>query len=102
MAEIHGPLSFKLLEPGLDVLSFSGQLKTKDRTDAEPYLIPTILPAELVMGGVQRLAELGKTGYTPTEVNRKLSKALSSDLGLDLNQLKKQWGIDLYKDLRAV
>lgn len=102
MAEVHGVgTSFEKTDND-HFVTFSGQLKTKERTDVGSYIIPTLLPVETVLAMHQRLRELGKASFTPEEVHKKLSKPLSSEMPQALSKVLAETGVGKYKDLRDV
>lgn len=96
MAEVHLSASFELISD--HTVAFTGQLKGKSRKVRQGskavnvrdvvFIIPTLLPAELVCNALQWLETKGKR-FDPTEdperVNRRFSKTL--------NEACKQWSI---------
>lgn len=102
MAEVHGAgTSFSICDkPGF--LTFKGQLKTKGRGELEAYDIPSLLEPELVLRMHEKLKMLGKADYMPEDVNRMLSKELSTRLTPELQEMYQKVGIKSYKDLRDI
>jgi Telomere resolvase len=99
MSEVHGmDTVFEVVSE--DTLIFEGQLKTKSREDVGAYEIPTLFPATQVYQAWLKLRELGKASLTPQDVNKKLSKALSTEMPKDIQDIKKQSNLLAYKDLR--
>lgn len=83
-SELHCTGNFELL--GEYALHFTGQAKTKtdkgfksggEAKTLEGYLIPTLIPAELCVKGLQWLADNGKRCDTTVKVNKNLSPYLS-------------------------
>lgn len=97
MAEIHLSAEFQPVEGDEYAVMFTGQLKGKDRkavfdngrlvdtSDGKdvryvPFIIPTVVKAELVISGLNYLKENGKRlakSEDTTRVNARYSKALS-------------------------
>ena len=103
MAEIH---STETVFTKVDdyTLSFEGQLKTKGRGDIGAFNIPCLVPADMVLAGVEYLGEQGKL-YSATEgltvaevVNAKVSVSLSRAIKANMTP----FGINVYKDCRVV
>ena len=101
MAEIHGiATSFHATDN--EHVMFTGQLKTKEREQgAEPYIIKTLADASRVVAAWERLKELRGT-LSPHDVNRKLSKPLSSEMPASILALFNAAGIQRYKDMRDI
>ena len=99
MAEIHGiSTSFEVVDQ--EHLIFTGQLKTKDRPSGSPaYIIRTITNSSKVVEAWKRLCIL-KPPLKPEEVNKKYSKAFSTELPPSLKGFYNSSGIGKYKDMR--
>lgn len=102
MAEIHGVDSKLVLDPNnSSKLIFTGQLKTRGRTDVAPRSIPVLIPVADALSLYNTLEHHGMTEYLPYEVNKKLAHPLSSQLPIPIKRLFKKCGVSMYKDLRC-
>jgi hypothetical protein len=97
MGEIRGDHS-EFTEVSDNHVMFKGQLKTKGRSSA-PYVIPTLLPARLVVGGHNKLREMGVL-HPPSVVNARLASGFSTGLPDELRALWTRAGISKFKDNR--
>jgi hypothetical protein len=101
MAEIHGTATAFHATDNEHVM-FTGQLKTKEREQgAEPYIIKTLADASRVVAAWERLKTL-RAPLAPHDVNRKLSKPLSSEMPASILALYDASGILKYKDMRDI
>lgn len=101
MAEVHG-INTSFYATDDDHVMFGGQLKTKGREDGvEPYIIKTFADASRVVAAWERLKTL-RAPLPPFEVNRKLSKPLSSEMPASIVALYNASGIEKYKDMRDI
>lgn len=81
MAEVHCSAQFRLIDD--QTIGFKGYLKGKSRKrDGKPineyqFTIPTLVPAQLVVDGLEWLEKNGKRVEQPEVVNRKYSRYLS-------------------------
>jgi integrase len=76
------------------LLLFDGQAKTKTREDVAPYTIPTIVDAELCLGGIRWLEAQNKRGdFTHAEVNRKYSKSFSCEIPKSVRAMLAKTGL---------
>jgi len=100
MSEVHGiKTTFEVV--GEYSVKFCGQVKTKGRGEVPAYVIPTLIPAELVVRGFEYLRVQGKL-YDTALVNARVSKAMSNELPARLKVILSKAKINTYKDLRAV
>jgi len=77
-AEIMQSGNFELTDDDYKLL-FSGQLKKHNSLEEKPYVIPTLVPAHLVIEGIEWLNNLGKRDCkTPREASSKYSKEICS------------------------
>lgn len=96
MAEIRGIGSEFTVNSSNSVM-FKGQLKTK--VDVPAYIIPTLLPASLVVSAFNKLRELNEL-HPPTVVNSRLAKRFSTALPPNLRAIWTKAGISKFKDNR--
>lgn len=60
-------------------VEFSGQLKKQGDVKDKPYIIPTLVPAQLVINGMKWLQDFGKRNCkTPREAHKRFSKEVST------------------------
>ena len=101
MAEIHG-IKTSFYPTDNDHVMFAGQLKTKEREQgAEPYIIRTLADASRVVAAWEQLKTL-REPLPPIDVNRKLSKPLSSEMPASIIKLFNAAKIEKYKDMRDI
>lgn len=74
-SEVHGEGSWQKLSERS--ILFDGQAKLKGR-DPFSYEIPTLLDADLVLAGRQRLIQLGKAPRSPVQVNQSIARMMST------------------------
>ena len=75
-AEILQSGDFELTDDDYQVM-FSGQLKKHNDLQATPYMIPVLVPAQLVIDGIEWLNKQGKRDCdTPRQANAKYSKEI--------------------------
>jgi hypothetical protein len=99
MAEIRGDHASFAVVSANRVL-FTGQLKTKGReAGSKPYVIPTLLPASLVVAGHDKLRETGQL-HPFSVVNARIASGFSTLLPRDLRELWTKAGISKFKDNR--
>lgn len=77
-AEILQSGNFELTDDDYKLL-FSGQLKKHNDVENNSYIIPTLVPAQLVVEGIEWLDKFGKRGCaTPLDAHKKYSKEICS------------------------
>ena len=101
MAEIHGiATAFTFIDS--EHVMFAGQLKTKERAEgAEPYAIRTFADASRVVTAWERLCSL-RPPMSPSDVNKKLSVPLSSEMPKSIKAFYANANITQYKDMRDI
>jgi len=105
MAEVHMSANFEPIEGESHLMLFTGQLKGKGRKMGDlplhqhTFTIPTLVPASLVINGLQHLADEGKrVDYNPkwtydhiTYVTPKVNGRYNKELNLLTK--KPQWAV---------
>jgi len=77
-----------------NLLLFDGQAKTKTREDVCAYTIPTLVDSELCLAGLRWLEAQNKRGdFSHAEVNRKYSKAFSSEIPKSVRERLAKTGL---------
>lgn len=102
MSEIHTTLTvFQEVENEPYKVSFYGQRK-KSLSKVKEYVIPTVVPAKMVLAGMEQLKALGRIYETSKQVNTLLNKGLNSELPQRLKTLYAKANIEIYHDIRCL
>jgi len=102
MAEIHTNFTvFSEVEGEEYQISFYGQRKKKPEKVKE-YIIPTVVPAKMVMAGWEALKDMGRTYDDARKVNNLLNKGLNKELPVRLRNLYNKANIEIYHDIRCL
>ena len=87
-------------------LSFDGQLMTKDRGDLGAFNIPCLLPADMILNGINYLREQDPERLYKGTENMTVAEIVNAKVSVSLSRAVKAnmigFGINVYKDCRVV